>query len=55
MILFFVFSPIFSGELQNNLRNLFPQKIFLEFNNQGYKGLDLTRPEIYKSAIKVKM
>ena len=51
MILFFVFSPIFSGELQNNLRNLFPQKIILEFNNEGYKGLDVTRAEIYKSAI----
>ena len=51
MILFFVFSPIFTGELQNNLRNLFPQKIFLEFDKQGYQGLDITRLEIYKSAI----
>ena len=51
MILFFVFSPIFSGELQNNLRTLFPQKIILEFNNEGYIGLDVTRAEIYKSAI----
>tara|TARA_B100000900_G_scaffold411917_1_gene432585 strand:- start:13 stop:1329 length:1317 start_codon:yes stop_codon:yes gene_type:complete len=51
MILFFAFSPIFNGELQNNLRNLFPQKIFLEFNDQGYQGLDVTRLEIYKSAL----
>ena len=51
IILFFVFSPIFTGELQNNLRNLFPQKIFLEFNEKGYQGLDVTRMEIFKSAI----
>ena len=50
-ILFFIFSPIFNGELQNELRSLFPKKIFLEFNDQGYQGLDVTRVEIYKSAI----
>ncbi len=53
IILFFIFSPIFTGELQNSLRNLFPQKIFLEFNSQGYKHLDVTRIEIYKSAIRL--
>ena len=51
LILFFIFSPIFNGELQNELRSLFPKKIFLEFSEQGYQGLDVTRLEIYKSAI----
>ena len=53
IILFFVFSPIFTGDLQNNLRSLFPQKIFLEFNTQGYQGLDISRIGIYKSAINI--
>ncbi len=52
-ILFFLFSPIFDGELQNSLRNLFPGKILLEFSNEGYKGLDVTRIDIYKSAFEL--
>ena len=51
LILFFLFSPIFEGELQNNLRNLLPRSILLEFSNEGYEGLDVTRIGIYKSAI----
>ncbi|MDC3167279.1 O-antigen ligase family protein [Prochlorococcus sp. AH-716-D23] len=50
IILFFLFSPFFDGELQNSLKNLLPEKIFLEFSDEGYKGLDVTRIEIYKSA-----
>ena len=53
LILFFLFSPIFEGDLQNSLRNLFPEKIFLEFSNEGYEGLDITRVEIYKSALEL--
>tara|TARA_A100001015_G_scaffold214674_1_gene240997 strand:+ start:1666 stop:2973 length:1308 start_codon:yes stop_codon:yes gene_type:complete len=53
LILFFLFSPIFDGELQNSLRNLLPGKILLEFSNEGYEGLDVTRMEIYKSAFEL--
>ncbi len=53
LILFFSFSPIFKGELQNSIRNLLPEKISLEFSNEGYKGLDVTRIEIYKSALEL--
>ena len=53
LILFFLFSPIFDGELQNSLRNLLPGKILLEFSNDGYEGLDVTRIEIYKSAFEL--
>ena len=53
IILFFLFSPIFEGELQNNLRNLLPRSILLEFSNEGYEGLDVTRMGIYKSAIEL--
>jgi len=50
LILFFLFSPLFEGEFQQFLRNLFPGKILLEFTNEGYEGLDITRIGIYKSA-----
>ena len=53
LVLFLLFSPIFEGELQNNLRNLFPRDVLLEFSNEGYKGLDVTRIGIYKSAIEL--
>ena len=52
-ILFFLFSPIFKGELQNIFRNLLPRKILLEFTNEGYEGLDVTRIEIYQSALEL--
>ena len=53
LILFLLFSPIFEGELQNSFRNLFPRKILLEFSNEGYEGLDVTRVEIYKNALQL--
>ncbi len=53
LILFFLFSPIFEGELQNNFRDLLPKSILLEFSNEGYEGLDVKRMEIYKSAIEL--
>ena len=53
LVLFFLFSQIFEGELQNNLRNLLPREILLEFSNEGYKGLDITRMGIYKSAFEL--
>ena len=53
IILFFLFSPIFDGELQNSLMSLFPGKILSEFSNEGYEGLDVTRLEIYKSALEL--
>jgi len=52
-ILFLSFAPIFNGELQNSLRNILPGKILLEFSNEGYEGLDVTRIEIYKSAFEL--
>ena len=50
-ILFFLISPIFNGEIQNQLRDLIPSKILLEFSDEGYKGLDASRFEILSSAI----
>ena len=39
--------------MQNNLRNLLPRSILLEFSNEGYQGLDVNRMGIYKSAIEL--
>ena len=53
LILFFVFSPLFEGEFQNIVRDYLPGKILLEFSNDGYEGLDITRIGIYKSAFEL--
>ena len=50
LILFFLFSPLFEGEFQNMARDLFQNKILLEFSEEGYEGLDITRIGIYRSA-----
>ena len=51
LILIFLLSPIFHIELLSSIRNLLPQKILMEFSEEGYVGLDTTRLEIFKSAI----
>ena len=53
LILFFVFSPFFEGELQHTVRGYLPGKILLEFSNEGYEGLDITRIGIYRSAFQL--
>ena len=53
LILFFVISPIFEGELQNSLRNLLPEQILKQFDSEHYVDLDITRIEIYKSAFEM--
>ena len=53
LLIFFLFSPIFEGEFQNSLRNLFPEKILLEFTSKGYEGLDISRIGIYESAFEI--
>ena len=53
LMLFILFSPIFEGQFQNSLKDLFPEKILLEFTSEGYEGLDITRIEIYKSALEM--
>lgn len=51
LIFIYVFSPIFSGDFQNTLRHILPEKILLEFSTDGYVGLDSTRMEIFLSAL----
>ena len=53
VILLFLISPIFSGDIQNILGNLIPNKILLEFTKDGYKDLDATRIDILKSALEI--
>ncbi len=52
-IIIFLISPIFSSDLQNLLRELIPNKIILEFSQEGYKNLDVTRLQILKSALDI--
>ena len=53
LILFFIFSPIFQGELQNNLRDLLPGQLLKQFDSGHYVDLDITRIKIYKSALEI--
>ena len=53
VIIFFLITPIFSGDLQNILKELIPNRIILEFSKEGYQELDATRIEILKSALKI--
>jgi len=50
-IVIIVFIPISFNEIQYYLRNSLLEKILLEFSNQGYEGLDVTRLEIFSSAL----
>ena len=49
--LLLILSPIFIEDVQNNLINILPERILLEFSNEGYIGLDITRSEIFLSGI----
>ena len=51
IIIFFIYSPIFTGEIQTNIRSLMSEKFFLEFTKEGYEGLNATRIEIFSRAI----
>ena len=39
--------------IQNSIKNILPEKIFLEFSHEGYVGLDVTRTEIFSRAIQL--
>ncbi len=47
----FIFSQTFTEDLQNTIKSILPQKIFLEFADEGYEGLDITRIEMFKFGI----
>lgn len=57
IIIFFVISicvlPVFKGELQTLMRLLVPDKIWLEFTEKGFEGLDVTRMQIFISSLKI--
>ena len=50
---FFIISLIFKQNTLNVYRLIVPEKILLEFLDEGYQKLDSTRIEIYLSAIKL--
>ena len=53
MVFIFYLSNSFSNEISDFLRNLIPDKLLMEFTEEGYEGLDATRLEILKSALKI--
>ena len=53
LMLIFLLSPIFGGLIQDSLRNIIPEKIFLEFSHEGYVGLNVNRADIFSSAIEL--
>ena len=50
-ITFFLLLIILNEEMQNLLKIFIPDKILLEFTDEGYIGLNVTRSEIFNSAI----
>ena len=44
---------IFKGELQEILKIIIPKKVWLEFTNEGFHGIDVTRLEILNAANKI--
>ena len=48
-------NDIFSGQLQELLRIFIPNKVWLEFTEEGFKGLDVTRFEILNAASNIIM
>ena len=51
--LFNYLSGSLSPELLDSIKKFIPQKIYLEFAEEGYSTLDTTRLEILKSALKI--
>ena len=52
-ILLITISQPLSGEIQNLFREIIPQKIWLEFANEGIGNLKITRFEIFLSALNI--
>ena len=40
-------SQLFNGDFQDYLRSLIPNKIWLEFSQEGFKEIDVSRIEIF--------
>tara|TARA_Y100001978_G_scaffold203056_2_gene226408 strand:- start:45 stop:1355 length:1311 start_codon:yes stop_codon:yes gene_type:complete len=53
IIIAFCTSDSLAGEIQNFLRELIPNKVWLEFSNEGFKDLNVSRLQIFISAIKL--
>ena len=53
IILILYITEYLSPELTDSIKNYIPQKIYLEFAQEGYSDLDISRLEILKSALKI--
>ncbi len=53
LIILYYLSTLFTGEVSNLFKILIPNKLLMEFSEEGYQGLDATRFEIFVSALKI--
>jgi len=53
LLFLYYLSIFFTGEVSNLIKNIIPEKVLMEFSEQGYEGLDATRIEILTSALKI--
>ena len=44
-------AKFFNGDFQDYVRTLIPDKIWLEFSKEGFKEIDVSRIEIFLSAL----
>ncbi len=51
ILILFCTSDYLSGDIQNFLRSIIPQQVWMEFSEEGFKDIDVSRIEILKSAI----
>ena len=55
IIIFFCNSPLLTGELQDYIRNIIPDKFWLEFSEEGFENLDITRINLLLRALKISL
>ena len=53
LIIILSITPIISLELQAFIQNLIPSKFFYQFSQESFQSLDITRKEIWASAISI--
>ncbi len=51
LILLFLFAQFLNNDAITIIKNLFPEKIYLEFSQEGYQDLDINRIGIFSSAL----
>ena len=51
--IFYTISELLTGEIQDLFREIIPERMWMEFSQEGFENIDASRFEIMKSAIKI--